>query len=362
MTVEQIHYRYAHDETGVQRRFYELRYDADKRKLSGTAMRYGDEAELPWGGGKERFDPGAFAPIEDVILNVQHDRTRPIARTSGGTLEIRDTGASMDIEAQLPETVDASDALENVRAGILRGFSVEFRPEKTRLDGDTIVVEKAVLRGIGLVDRPAYKKSLVVMKRGQDMDPKEIQELVERAVKESLSKRSDTDASVDSGALATAVAGVLSDSLKDIPTAESVRASIDEALKQRDEAEEARAKAEEERAKAEKKAKDDEEMMKKNADKRAEILLMTKPLLPENTETRGKTNHELLVLAVGDEVSDAENRSEDYLTAKVEEIAKRRDDAAGGPPPASGPVVQQNTGAGVSMAAMAELRHNRAAA
>ena len=316
----------------VQHRFYELRFDEDERRVTGTAMRYGDVAELPWGE-KEKFDPGAFGDVArlDATLNIQHDRGRPVARSRGGGMTFQDSGGALTIDAVLPDTTDANDAVKNIRAKILRGLSVEFWPETTRLEDGVTVIEKAILRGIAIVDRPAYNDSKVQPREQAEMDENAIKELVKRAVEDAIKSRAE-GAPVDSGAIGTAVATALAERLKDLPTAESVQASIDGALKQRDEAEEARQKAEDERAKAEKKAKDDEEDMQKKADDRAELLVTVNPLLPKDTEIRGKSNHELLVLAVGDEVKGAKDRSEDYLLAKVEDIAKRRETApAGGP-------------------------------
>lgn len=56
----------------------------------------------------------------------------------------------------------------------------------------------------------------------------------------------------------------------------------------------------------------------------AAIRELVAPLLPEGTETRGKSNHELLVLAVGDEVPNAKDQHEQYLLGKAEAIAERR--------------------------------------
>ena len=318
----------------VQHRFYELRFDEDERRVTGTAMRYGDVAEMPWGE-KEKFDPGAFGAVErlDATLNIQHDRGRPVARTRGGGMTLQDSGGALAIDAVLPDTTDANDAVANIRAKILRGLSVEFWPETTRLENGVTVIEKAALRGIAIVDRPAYNDSKLQPREQAEMDEKAITELVKRAVEDALKTRAE-GAPVDSGAIGTAVATALAERLKDLPTAESVQASIDGALKARDKAEEARAKAEDEKKAMKKKAEDDEEMMKKKADDRAELLLTVNPLLPKDTDIRSKTNHELLVLAVGDEVKDAANRSEDYLLAKVEAIAERRDAAAGGAAPA----------------------------
>ena len=318
----------------VQHRFYELRFDEDERRVTGTAMRYGDVAEMPWGE-KEKFDPGAFGAVErlDATLNIQHDRGRPVARTRGGGMTLQDSGGALTIEAVLPDTTDANDAVANIRAKILRGLSVEFWPETTRLENGVIVIEKAALRGIAIVDRPAYNDSKLQPREQTEMDEKAITELVKRAVEDALKTRAD-GAPVDSGAIGTAVATALADRLKDLPTADSVRETVEAALKQRDEAEEARAKAEKERTEAEKKAKEDREQAEADAETRADLLMTVKPLLPEGTEVRGKSNHDLLVLAAGDEVSDAKNRSEDYLLAKVEAIAERRDAAAGGAAPA----------------------------
>ena len=333
------HYRYAHDEAGVQRRFFELRFDAEERRISGTAMKYGDVATLPWGE-KERFEPGAFGEVGglDVVLNAQHDRGQPLARTIGGTMRLSDIGGELRIEADLPDTTIANDAIANIRAGILRGFSVEFIPEKTRQEGQdggsvTIVVEKAKLRGIGVVDRPAYPKSKVLPRSEDDMNDTEIQDLITRSVEAVLAKRAEGDP-VDTAAIATAITPAIREAADS-----AAQERVDAALAKRDEAEAERAKAEEDRAKAEdekaamkKKAKDDEEMMKKKADSRADLLITVKPLLAEGTETRAMTNHELLVAAVGDEVSGAADRSEDYLLAKVEAIAERRAAAAAGNP------------------------------
>ena len=97
-----------------ERRWAALEYRGEGRIVTGTAMRYGDVARLPFG--SERFEPGAFGEIRaaDVILNVQHDRGRPVARTGGG-LNLDDDLARLAIHAELPETREADDALANVR-------------------------------------------------------------------------------------------------------------------------------------------------------------------------------------------------------------------------------------------------------
>ena len=129
------------------------------------AIRYGDTATLPWG--RERFEPGAFGDVAgaDVILNVAHDRTRPIARTGGAGLALVDTSERLAMRAELPVTQEADDALALVRVGVLRGLSVEFRAVAERIEGGVRVIERAVLSAVGLVDTPAYPASEVEARR-----------------------------------------------------------------------------------------------------------------------------------------------------------------------------------------------------
>ena len=154
----------------VERRFTELR-QGPGRTLEGVAIRYGDTATLPWG--QERFEPGAFGDVAaaDVILNVAHDRTRPIARTGGAGLALLDTPERLALRAELPVTREADDALALVRAGVLRGLSVEFRAIAERIEGGARVIERAVLSAVGLVDTPAYPASEVEARRRKGSVP-----------------------------------------------------------------------------------------------------------------------------------------------------------------------------------------------
>lgn len=130
------------------------------RTIQGVAMRYGDVADI---GGlfSETVRAGAFAPIGDVILTVQHDRDRPLARTDGGGLELIDTPRALTVRAVLPQTRDADDALELLDKRILRGFSVAMLVEQgdESFAGALRTVHRAQLSRIGLVDRPAYGES-----------------------------------------------------------------------------------------------------------------------------------------------------------------------------------------------------------
>ena len=150
-------------------RFCELRADPDKRELSGRAIVYGDTANL--GAFRERFAPGAFGDVAntDAILNRQHRRDVPLARTAGGGLELRDGPEALEIRATLPETREADDTLALVRSKVLRGLSIEFKALQERMESGVRVVTRAILKGVAVVDTGAYPLSVVAARHAQNV-------------------------------------------------------------------------------------------------------------------------------------------------------------------------------------------------
>ena len=97
-----------------------------------------------------------------MVLNFQHDRGRPLARTGGGGLEVMDDTGKMEIRATLPETQESDDVLELVRQSIVRGLSVEFVADRETFEGNDLrIIEKATLYAVAVVDEPAYSESEV---------------------------------------------------------------------------------------------------------------------------------------------------------------------------------------------------------
>ena len=152
-----------------ERRFapFELRSsDGAPGILFGVAMRYGDRAEIS-SGLFERFEAGAFGADvakSSVIVNRQHDRAAPLGR-AGGLLRLSDSPTELRAELTLPTTRDGEDVAELVRQGVLRGFSIEFRAKVDRIEtGNTRVIESAELRGLSVVDDPAYGDSILALR------------------------------------------------------------------------------------------------------------------------------------------------------------------------------------------------------
>lgn len=142
----------------LERRFVELR--STDTGIVGTVLRYGDTAKVTtlFGGFTERFEPGALTLGDDVIVNLMHDRMKPVARTGKG-LKLKHTNERLDASITWPDTVYGREARELVTAGILTGFSMEFRAVTERFEQRERVISAAVLHGIGIVDRPAYGES-----------------------------------------------------------------------------------------------------------------------------------------------------------------------------------------------------------
>ena len=127
-------------------------------RLSGVAVRYGEETGPPRLPFRERIEPGAFGNVSvaDVRLNVQHRRDRAIARTGGGGLVLTDSPDALRFAADMADTADARDAVTKVRERIMRGSSIEYAPIRERNVGGVLVVERAHLVGVAVVDDGAY--------------------------------------------------------------------------------------------------------------------------------------------------------------------------------------------------------------
>ena len=131
------------------------------RVLSGTALRYGDVARI--GGQREKFLPGSFPDVEraDILLNRQHLRERPLARSNGGGLTVSDSPQALSIRAELPQTADSNETLELMKRGVLRGLSIEFEALRASQENGTRVVALAKLYAVAVVDSGAYPASTV---------------------------------------------------------------------------------------------------------------------------------------------------------------------------------------------------------
>ena len=79
------------------------------RTLSGVVLRYGDVAPQH----RERFLPGALAPVPDVPLNIQHDKSLVVLEA--GSFALTDSERMLEVRAELPEGSAAAIQLVRTR-------------------------------------------------------------------------------------------------------------------------------------------------------------------------------------------------------------------------------------------------------
>ena len=205
-----------------------------------------------------------------------------------------------------------------------------------------MIVERASLRGVAVVDRPAYTDA-VIDKTESNMSRRISETNDDEGREDRQANRADPDQSSavdeileilqsrDEAANAEELAARM-ETLVD----QRVSTAVQDAFAQRDESEAQRRKAEADKEAAETRAREEKEATETRvqeerqeaadaAEQRTEIIMRFGDLLPDDYEQlRGQDAKALLMLAVGDEVENAESRSEDYLTAKAEGIAERR--------------------------------------
>ena len=134
----------------------ELRADESREspgRLVGTLLTYGERA----GDRAETFQKDSLIfPANGIVLRRQHARSAPIMRI---VPELR--GSALVIDQPLPDTAAGRDAASEIRAGLFRGLSIEFRAERERMAGGVRLIERGQLTGAGLVDDPSYRGSRV---------------------------------------------------------------------------------------------------------------------------------------------------------------------------------------------------------
>ena len=138
----------------------ELREDdtlASPGRLTGTLLTYGERAsDRPELFERGSIDLDAIRANGGIVINRQHTRGAPIMRVIP---ELR--GDALVIDAQLPESSAGRDAAVEIRSGLMRGLSVEFKALRARMvNGVRRISEAAVVAG-GLVDDPSYAGSTV---------------------------------------------------------------------------------------------------------------------------------------------------------------------------------------------------------
>ena len=114
----------------------------------------------------ELFEPGSLTwPTDGVVLNRQHQRSAPIMRV----LPVVE-GDELRIDQPLPDTQAGREAALEIRQGLFKGLSVEFRATAQTITSGIRRITAAVLTGAGLVDSPAYEAATVEARAKAERD------------------------------------------------------------------------------------------------------------------------------------------------------------------------------------------------
>ena len=145
----------------------ELREDdtlASPGRLTGTLLTYGERAsDRPELFERGSIDLAAIKASGGIVVNRQHSRGAPITRVIP---ELQ--GDAIVIDQPLPDSTAGRDAAVEIRSGLMRGLSVEFKALRARMVSGVRRISAATLVAGGLVDDPSYSGSTVeVRDKGQ---------------------------------------------------------------------------------------------------------------------------------------------------------------------------------------------------
>ena len=140
----------------------EIRADADARTLTGIVMPYGPVSPTH----RERFLPGSLRAAPRGLVHAAHDRSRPISGWPGA-VELREVAEGLEAKITVDDTPEAKATLDEVRAGRLTGFSVEFNKAVSTMAEGVRVVSDAVLVGVGIVAAPSYPGTAVQLRAAE---------------------------------------------------------------------------------------------------------------------------------------------------------------------------------------------------
>lgn len=124
-------------------------------RLVGLLLKYNemakDRAEL------FESDSLRWPDGDGLVLNRQHRRSSPILRFQPVVVDDQ-----VRIEVELPDSSAGRDCAVEVRSGLFRGLSIEFKAVRERVVGGVRRIQEAMLTGAALVDSPSYSTSVEV--------------------------------------------------------------------------------------------------------------------------------------------------------------------------------------------------------
>ena len=136
-----------------------LAASVETRTIRGLVVPFGKSGNTS--AGPVRFEFGAFGDIDpsQIILNAEHDRTRPLGRGIGDSLEVSPAGISMAFK--IAPTNAGNDALVEAAEGLRPAFSIEAKVNEYTIEKGVMVVASANLEAVAHVTNPAFKDAQI---------------------------------------------------------------------------------------------------------------------------------------------------------------------------------------------------------
>jgi HK97 family phage major capsid protein len=136
-----------------------LAADTETRTIKGLVVPFAKVGNTS--AGPVRFEFGAFGEIDpsQIVLNMEHDRTRPLGRGIAGSEEVTPAGISMAFK--IAPTGAGNDALVEASEGLRPAFSIEANVGEYTIEKGVMVVSAAKLEAVAHVTNPAFKDATI---------------------------------------------------------------------------------------------------------------------------------------------------------------------------------------------------------
>lgn len=133
--------------------------DTETRTLRGLIVPFGAVGNTS--AGAVEFHPEAFGQIkaEEIVLNMEHERTRPLGRGIAGSEKI--TPAGIEMAFKIAPTTAGTDALIEAQEGLRPAFSIEASANEYTIEKGVMKVSRATLTGVAHVTNPAFKAAQI---------------------------------------------------------------------------------------------------------------------------------------------------------------------------------------------------------
>ena len=133
--------------------------DTETRTLRGLIVPFGAVGNTS--AGAVEFHPEAFGQIkaEEIVLNMEHERTRPLGRGIAGSEKV--TAAGVEMAFKIAPTTAGTDALIEAAEGLRPAFSIEATADEYTINKGVMQVTRATLTGVAHVTNPAFKAAQI---------------------------------------------------------------------------------------------------------------------------------------------------------------------------------------------------------